>query len=84
MKLFVAPWLLCSLVFLSLSYAAFAKDHIKTSSLSQFVSLADQIRANPGRADLYITRGNSYGRGKRFREAMADYSAAVTLAPDDW
>ncbi|MEO0921013.1 MAG: tetratricopeptide repeat protein, partial [Pseudomonadota bacterium] len=44
-------------------------------------SLTQVIRANPNDANAYNVRGSAYGRGGRYREALADFTRALQINP---
>jgi tetratricopeptide (TPR) repeat protein len=45
-------------------------------------SLSTVIAQNPNDATTYNVRGSAYGRAGRFKEAIADFDAAIKIKPD--
>src|SRR5688572_1064419 len=53
----------------------------ETASEANIESLSAVIARDPSNAESYNVRGSAYGRAGRYREALADFDAAIQLNP---
>ena len=54
---------------------------VAQGSSENISSLTSVIDRNPSDPEAYNVRGTAYGRGGRYREAMADFNKALELRP---